>query len=310
MSALAFPRTLVHEGLSGGGAPLVVAGKVDDAVAAKIARFSFWCCQPGYLWSSQRFALDYIRARSDTKILGHFVAHSSWGAPSDALDNYQGRYAKICGGPNGPDLCDPIKLWACVDLWSEVVEAGGYAGLMIDPMCAVDGRGPLDAQRRALGSILATLRQRHPDKIIIGCGGPGGAYPGAYSANGWWFENVWEQNPVGWSPVTRLCMDGSYRYHAPVLNAIAMARSSVDPQAMRFGLGTSCLFDGVFTIGPGDFKGSAHLDWTIPEYFPAGWLGQPLGAPWPLNTTTWQRTFEHGEVAVSTLARDAVFKRY
>ena len=88
-----------------------------------------------------------------------------------------------------------------------------------------------------------------------------------------------------------------------------MARASVDPQAMRFGLGTSCLFDGVFAYGPPDWKGSAHLDWIAPEALPLGWLGQPIGAPWALPGGLWTREFNGGSVTVNTTTRDATFVR-
>lgn len=312
-----YPRVLVHEGLTGGGSPLIVAGKLDPIVRDKIARFGLWCCQPGYLWSSQRFALESIRASNPTiKILVHFVHHSVWGTPSTNADDYQGRYAAICDQPNGkypgtnrPNLCDKFIRADTIDLWHEVIARGGYDGVMIDPMCAVSGLpATVEQQRAALGEILIVLRLRHPDKIIIGCGGPRGDYTGGDQASGWWQENFPDQNPVGWSPVTRLCMDAAHHYRPPVFQVIATARESLDAQAARFGLGTSCLFDGVHMMGPGDPKYAVQLDWWIPQYGPAGWLGQPIGAPWPI-AGGWIREFEHGSVIVDVVARDAVFTR-
>jgi len=312
-----YPRTLTHEGLTGAGAPLITVAGIDASIADKIARFSMWCAQPGFLYlQPQRQALDYIRAKNPAiKILGHFVVHSVWGTPN-ADSGYQSRFAAICAQPNGvypgtktPNLCDNAIRGACLDLWSEVLESGAFDGCMIDPMCPVDGRGPLDTQRAALGSILATLRNRFPDSIIIGCGGPSGSYPGGDKASGWWLENWPEQNPVGWSNVTRLCFDAPFKYAQPHLQVIAMARASVDPQAMRFGLGTSCLFDGAFAYGPPDWKGSAHFDWIAPEALPLGWLGQPVGAPWATAGGLWTREFEGGSVTVNTVAKDATFTR-
>lgn len=312
-----FPRTLLHEGLTGAGAPLVTGLGIDSKIADKIARFSFWCCQPAFLWKyPQRQAIDVIRAKNPAiKILAHFVLHSVWGTPG-ADQGYQSRYAEICARPNGvypgthtPNLCDNAIRGACIDLWDEVYQSGAFDGVMLDPMCAVQGLAPLEQQRAALGSIMATLRYRcGSSAILIGCGGPAGDYPGADSASGWWQEAFPNQNPVGWTPVTRLCMDASFRYTPPTYNVIAMARSAPDPQAMRFGLGTSCLFDGVFAYGPGDWKGSAHLDWVIPEYFPNGWLGRPLGVPW-VSGATWTREFEGGSVVVDTMKQDAAFTR-
>jgi len=331
-----FPRTLVHEGLTGAGAPLVTIAGIDASIADKYARFSMACLQPGFLYlQPQRQALDLIRAKNPAiKILVHFPIHTIWGTPG-ADFGYQSRFAEICARPGGvwngtkrPNITRPDRLGEMVDLWSEVLAAGAYDGLVMDPTCAVnvpdwsdDGRFGTEAQnlatqRAAFGQIFATLRRRHPGALLIGCGGPSANFPaGGDNVNGYWLENFPEQNPTGWSACTRLCMDAPFKYAQPHLQVIAMARNAPFPADMRFGLGTSCLFDGAFAYGPpgwGSNPGesrSAHLDWIAPEALPLGWLGQPVGAPWAASATRWERSFEHGSVVVDTFARDAYFTR-
>jgi hypothetical protein len=86
---------------------------------------------------------------------------------------------------------------------------------------------------------------------------------------------------------------------------------SADAQRQaRFALGTACLFDCMASVGPDrDLKVTPYYGtWTLPEYEPAGWLGEPWGPARQVGGV-YVREFAGGSVTVDPAKKDATFFR-
>ena len=79
-----------------------------------------------------------------------------------------------------------------------------------------------------------------------------------------------------------------------------------DYQAMRFGLASALMADGLFTFDNGPF--GHYVAWWYDEYGPPHWLGHALGPAHSDGPVRW-REFEHGLAVVNTGTAPAAFDR-
>lgn len=79
-----------------------------------------------------------------------------------------------------------------------------------------------------------------------------------------------------------------------------------DFRAMRFGLASALMADGLFTFDNGPF--GHYVAWWYDEYGPPHWLGRALGEAHTDGAVRW-REFEHGLAVVNTGTAPAAFDR-
>jgi len=335
-----FPRIMLHEGCNGRGYPLVYAdGVLNESVAYKIARFGWWCVGATDLYDLWPGAIRRVRELNPKiKILVHVLGPTFW--PSSG-PTYTGRLAEgigerwvMWGSGMYADLSDPVVIDVLLTLYSELLASGLYDGIMVDGMTFSDtwigaltdpnevGTGTINeydaAVRVGKGVLLAGLRARFPNTLIVTNGGPGVFYPGGEGANGHWRENFPLQNDGGgwWANMLAprgLFGDPAFYRKRPYSVIATTANPAIDRSRARFALASSCLGEGIFVDGPGDFNPAIpYMDWAQPEYrldrrtgaaaggVYGGWLGRPVRAAYlKPDAVTWRRDFAFGFVEVN-----------
>lgn len=350
-----FPRVMLHEGLYGTGAPLIVGGAVQAGFVAKIAKFSHWCVTPptsdaAYaLWAS---AIAAVRAaRPSIKILlhvqgpVHWLATEAW--PADIMAAVDGNYLRRISDGTAwtsdsgryADLSIASVRNGILAVYYEMLDTGLYDGYMLDNGYADSTwRTALDpdvdlskwgspaawssAMATAKGQMYTALRSRYPTMIGIGNGGPRGSYTGGEQASGWWRENFPNQNGGTWaSNMTAsdgMLNDPAYyvdeydpgRHHFSTIATVGTTGGALDQITARYGLASSCLGEGIFVWGPGDFDpADNYIDWTFnelgldrstgaPTSSYGDWLGRPVDDAY-LEGGLWKRQFVFGQVSVN-----------
>jgi hypothetical protein len=321
---------------------------VDSTVIRSIAKFSAWADMPVDLYDERRDLYVAVRnaARAehgrDIRIWAHVLGPTYWSAgPRGWAGRLQAaigsRYLRKRDGSPWHRFYARIDEPAVQDIlvaaWSELLKSGCYDGLMLDWygtydqwMVALDPTldltewgGNVDTWAASMAAgkqaALAKLRVAFPQAILVGNGGP----RGPELASGWFRENFPNQNGGTWASnvlaPNGLISDVSYYGGSPRYSVIAVNGQTFNPREAMLGLVSSCLGDGIFTCGPGNYDPAIdYRDWWLPVMEP-GWLGQPLGmttrAPLPGHeSNVYRRDFEHGIAWVdpTTLASGFVRK--
>lgn len=162
------------------------------------------------------------------------------------------------------------------------------------------------AWREGMQTLLTTSRQLEGnDKIILG-NGNGQYYP---TMNGRLIEEFPSTLDGGWSGAMATYADVLKRGVNPALVIVNRVGTSSDYQSMRFGLTSTLLGGGFFSIDRGSVQHAAL--WQFDEYQTD--LGLPLSAPRRLDGATtssfaqgvWRRDFQRGVVIVNSNASTA-----
>lgn len=352
-----YPKVWLHESVNGRGSPLLTfsnpAPMLDTGVLAQIARFNVWSVSPIDLYDSDRNVFTRVRQTNPKiKILAHVLGPKVWPA---AMGGWAGRLWNALFPAVGGRFCEtldrgtweqyarldvPLVQNALVTAYLELLDSGCFDGLVLDgfapsdtwiyalnPTLDLTPWGDLQhwdaAMTHGKQVIIERLRAARPGALLIGNGGPRALYSNAF--NGWLRENFPEQNGRTWasnvSGPLGLISDQAYYTASPKLSALCLARPALDPQGMRFALGSSCMGSGALIVGPGDFNAAVpYASWWIPEYSLDRATGRPLegpATPWlgspvePAKETWpgwWRREFVFGVVTVDTLKCDARFE--
>jgi hypothetical protein len=161
--------------------------------------------------------------------------------------------------------------------------------------------------REGMSTLLARSRQLEGnDKIIIG-NGNGQYYP---TMNGRLIEEFPSNLDGGWSGAMKTYMDVLARGVNPALVIVNRIGTSTDYQSMRFGLASTLLGGGFFSLDRGSVQHAAT--WQFDEYLTD--LGLPLGSARRLDGPTtsnysngiWRRDFERGVVLVNSTTTTSV----
>jgi hypothetical protein len=292
---------LLHESVDGSDYPLVRAdGTTDIVVLAEIEKFQAWCVQPTFLWDRHPEILAELR-RAGLKLFAHILVGRYWPVNNADRTSYQARVQDVVGDryfrrPDGlpwDGHCARITDYPVradlMDLWTEVLGTGLFDGALLDAIPPSNtwrtvgepidymqaGFTSLEAwdlgMRTAQGHLCADLRTRFPNLTFIGNGGPRGSYEGGQLLNGWWQENWPFQPPATWighmTGAEGFLSDPGF-YQQPTNSVIAVACSpGLDPQRARLGLASTCMGEGWFTVGPGNYDvRMPYRRWWLREY--------------------------------------------
>lgn len=166
------------------------------------------------------------------------------------------------------------------------------------------GQHELPMPSLPIGAAHAVTGAAHPTNtrsIIVGNCGP----VGDPAANGWMVENFPHQR--GGTIAEYLARDTTYTQ--PTLNWLSVWNGT--PETMRYALGVACLGNGVAAF-PWSPEDAARGFWPaneVPEMWPRGWLGTPLGPAIRGRDGLWRRLFTGGSVTVDEARREATFTR-
>jgi hypothetical protein len=189
---------------------------------------------------------------------------------------------------------------------AELVQSGAWTGVLLDA-CFGDGGAVIDELRVELGPDVPIVGStgsqdcEHPDLDgILLEGWPSGLPDGSLDFD------VGLQRYLAWSKSDRRPLTIA-NAHSPRIGSGKHApgadeEARTDWAAMRFGLATALMGDGLFAFDDGVLGHDAA--WWYDEYDGAGrgrgWLGRPLGAMRDLGAGVLLREFEGGVAIVNS----------